>query len=158
MTDKTLSYKDYCGSIEFSIEDGCLYGKLLFINDLVTYEGNTLPELISAFEDSVNYYLDKCKKDGLSPNKAFSGTFNVRVGKDLHKSAAIAATKAGISLNDFVRDCVSSCLLERATVNVVENHTHYHSTGLVETDNYDEDSSSLWTQKIQNDQKPKEFH
>lgn len=160
MTDKTLSYKEYCGSVDFSIDDDCLYGKILFINDLVTYEAETLTSLRVAFKDAVDFYLDKCTKEGLIADKPFSGTFNVRFGKDLHRAAAIAAAKKGLFLNDFVRDCVEHCLSEKATlVNHTENHTHYHQTvDLGEFDKYEEDATSLWTAKAQNGQKQKELH
>ena len=38
-----LEYKGYYGSIEYSAEDSCLYGKVLGMpKDLISYEGNTL--------------------------------------------------------------------------------------------------------------------
>jgi hypothetical protein len=41
MSDKTFSYKGFCGSKEISLEDDCLFGKILFVNDLVTYEAES---------------------------------------------------------------------------------------------------------------------
>lgn len=52
-----LIYKGYVGSIEISLEDGCLYGKILGIRDLVLYEGNTLTELENDFRAAVDVYL-----------------------------------------------------------------------------------------------------
>ena len=52
-----LSYKGYSGTVEISIEDNCLHGKVEFINDLVTFEGETPIELQSAFEEAVDRYL-----------------------------------------------------------------------------------------------------
>ena len=40
-----FNYKGYQGSIETSIKDRCLFGKILNINDLILYEGQTLDEL-----------------------------------------------------------------------------------------------------------------
>ena len=41
-----LEYKGYYGSIEYSAEDNCLYGKVLGMpKDLISYEGNTASEL-----------------------------------------------------------------------------------------------------------------
>jgi predicted HicB family RNase H-like nuclease len=34
-----LQYKDYIASIHFSSEDGVFYGKILGIDDLVSFEG-----------------------------------------------------------------------------------------------------------------------
>ncbi|GAC1321947.1 MAG: hypothetical protein NVSMB28_14090 [Collimonas sp.] len=107
MNDKVLSHKNYLGSIEVSIEDGCLHGEILFINDLVTYEAEGVRELQQAFEEAVDFYLDKCRREGLEPNKPCSGTFNVRLTPELHRNASMAAARKGQSLNDFVKDCVS---------------------------------------------------
>jgi len=51
-------YRGYYGSIEASPEDNCLYGKLLFIRALVSYEGQTVAELAHAFKQAVDEYLD----------------------------------------------------------------------------------------------------
>ncbi|MEK3641638.1 antitoxin HicB [Lactobacillus crispatus] len=36
---KELSYKGYYGSLEYSLEDDTLYGKVIDINGLLSYEG-----------------------------------------------------------------------------------------------------------------------
>ncbi|HWW06502.1 type II toxin-antitoxin system HicB family antitoxin [Collimonas sp.] len=107
MSDKVLNHRNYSGSIEISIEDGCLHGEILFINDLVSYEAENVRELQTAFEDAVDVYLDKCQREGLEPDKPCSGTFNVRLTPELHRNASLAAARKGQSLNDFVKDCVS---------------------------------------------------
>ncbi|MCC5845364.1 MAG: toxin-antitoxin system HicB family antitoxin [Verrucomicrobia bacterium] len=43
---------------EFSQKDGCLHGKIQFIQDLVTYEAETVPELEKAFHAAVDDYLE----------------------------------------------------------------------------------------------------
>lgn len=62
-----LEYKGYKGSIEVCLEDDLLHGKLLGINDLITYEGYTVQEIRKAFEDAVNDYLETCKELGRKP-------------------------------------------------------------------------------------------
>ena len=103
----TFSYKGYTGSIEARPEDGCLYGKVLFVNDLVTYEAQTIPELEKEFKKSVDDYLDACKKLGREPVKQFKGSFNVRIGKELHKEAALFAAILGITLNEYIKLAVT---------------------------------------------------
>ncbi|AIJ38354.1 HicB [Flavobacterium psychrophilum] len=51
-----LKLKGYKGSVEFSIQDNCFFGKIIGINDLVSYEGQTFSELKKAFEEAVNDY------------------------------------------------------------------------------------------------------
>lgn len=44
-----MQYQGYYGSIEASTADNRLYGKLLFIRPLVSYEGRTVAALQAAF-------------------------------------------------------------------------------------------------------------
>ena len=107
---ESFSYKSYFGSAEISHEDHCLVGQVLYIDDLVMYEGETFDELEQAFQNSVDEYLEFCQQVGKSPEKTYSGSFNVRIGADLHSKAARKASAFGISLNDFVREAVRSSL------------------------------------------------
>ncbi len=68
MSDKTTSYKGYQGSIDVSLEDDCLHGRLLFINDIITYEGETPSALIRSFRESVDGYLEYCDRTGKPAN------------------------------------------------------------------------------------------
>ena len=53
-----LKYKGYTGSVEYSEEDNCLYGKVQGMSKhAITYEGQTLDELKQDFEGSVEDYL-----------------------------------------------------------------------------------------------------
>ncbi len=100
---KLMQYKGYYGSIEASVEDRCLYGKLEFIDPLVNYEGDTVQALEAAFHDAVNDYIETCQAKGIEPQKPYRGTFNVRVGRDLHRAAAVAARQRGLNLNELVK-------------------------------------------------------
>ncbi len=57
-----IEYKGYFGKIEYSSEDNVLFGTILGINDLVTYEGETIQKVVDAFHDSVDDYLAYCKR------------------------------------------------------------------------------------------------
>ncbi|MCJ8271194.1 MAG: type II toxin-antitoxin system HicB family antitoxin [Psychrosphaera sp.] len=106
-----LKYKGYIGSIEASVEDGVLFGKLEFIQPLINYEGETVSELKTAFEEAVDDYLNDCESQSIEPAKPCKGSFNVRIGHDLHLSAMVTAKEQNISLNDFVKKQI-----ERAVV------------------------------------------
>lgn len=116
MNDRTLSYNGYCGSVEVSIEDDCLHGKILFISDLVTYEASSPGELLREFRRAVDHYLQKCRQENISPDKPCSGTFNIRISPELHREASIKAAAKGTSLNDFVRECIVTCVGEAKAV------------------------------------------
>lgn len=66
-----LKYKGYTGSVEYSEEDNCLYGKVLGLKkDCITYEGETISELKSDFEGAIDDYLASCKERGVEPGKS----------------------------------------------------------------------------------------
>jgi len=108
-----FSYKGYFGSAEISHEDHCLVGQLLYIDDLVMYEGESFDDLEQGFQRSVDDYIEFCAEVGKSPEKTYSGSFNVRIGSELHSKAARKASASGVSLNDYVREAVK-CSVEGA--------------------------------------------
>ncbi len=103
---KNLEYKGYIGSIEYSKEDDLLYGKVLGIQGLISYEGKTGNELERDFKEAVNTYLLECKEDDITPEKPFKGSFNVRLSPMLHQKAALLAMEYKMSLNNFVADSI----------------------------------------------------
>jgi len=98
-----LQYKNFIGSVHFSTEDDVFFGKVEGINDLITFEGKTVNEIKTAFQEAVCDYIDICEKKGKKPHKSYKGSFNVRINPELHKKAAIKAHVKGISLNQFVQ-------------------------------------------------------
>lgn len=121
-----LSHNGYVGSIEVSVEDACLHGRILFIDDLVTYEGETVHEIRAAFQDAVDRYLAYCKRVGKPENKPYSGTFNVRIGSELHSKAAKAAHMKKIKLNEFVKQAIQAAI----DMDGVVTHHHQHDVNV----------------------------
>ena len=107
---KTLKYKGYFGSVEFSEEDNLLFGEILGINGLVNYEGKTMQELTDSFHEAVEDYLAFCSDHGWTPQKSFSGAFNVRIAPDTHREIANLAAEAGISINAFVKRALAEAV------------------------------------------------
>ena len=112
--NNTMEYKGYVGSVEFSEIDCMLFGKVQGIRSLISYEGTTVSELIEDFHGAVDDYLELCASKGISPEKAFKGSFNVRFkNADLHKRAAVYAYNHRISLNTVVEESVAEYLVAR---------------------------------------------
>ena len=59
---RTMEYRGYVGSVEFSEEDAVFFGKVQGIHSLVSYEGTTLEELESDFHNAVDDYLSSCEE------------------------------------------------------------------------------------------------
>ncbi len=106
-----IEYKGYYGSVEYSDEDEIFHGQVLFIKDLVTFEGESVKELKEGFKFMVDDYLEICKKLGKKPDKPFKGSFNVRVGSELHQKAALYAETYGYnSINAVVKEALEEKL------------------------------------------------
>ena len=105
-----MEYKGFLGTIEFSAGDNIMFGKVQGVNASITYEGETINDLISDFHDAIEDYLDYCKEKGIEPERAFKGSFNVRLDPELHRRAAIKAAVKGISLNSFVEESIRHSL------------------------------------------------
>ncbi|MDR2513696.1 MAG: type II toxin-antitoxin system HicB family antitoxin [Christensenellaceae bacterium] len=101
-----MSYKGYVGSVEFSEADATFYGKAVGIKALLSFEGASAAELVDDFHSVVDEYLEYCAEKGIKPEKPFKGSFNVRVGEELHRQAALAASAKGVSLNALVEDAL----------------------------------------------------
>lgn len=112
-----LKYKDYEGSAELDMTRGVCRGKILFIDDLVTYEAANLADFQREFEAAVDDYLETCLSLGKEPLRPFRGQFNVRVTPTLHRAAAIRAAAESVSLNDVVVRALDAFLNVRADVN-----------------------------------------
>lgn len=97
-----MKYKDYVGSVEFSEEDGIFFGKVLGIRSLLSYEGANASELVEDFHGVVDDYLALCKEEGTEPEKAYKGSFNIRITPELHRTLALQAIAENLSLNSFV--------------------------------------------------------
>ena len=107
---QTLQYKGYDGSVEYSAEDRVLNGQLLGIRDAILYEGADVDSLEANFRDAVDEYLAFCAAEGKKPDQPFKGSFNIRVGSDLHKRAALFAEEHNQKLNTVVSKALEEFL------------------------------------------------
>jgi len=103
---KYLHYKDYTGSVEFSEEDSVFHGKVVGIKSLISFEGDSVTAIRDDFHHAIDEYLKFCAHNGREPEKPFRGSFNVRIGSDLHRKATLTAVARGVSLNALVEDAI----------------------------------------------------
>jgi predicted HicB family RNase H-like nuclease len=98
-----ITYKGFVGTVDFSSEDHLFYGKIIGIDDLVTFEGSSVAELESSFKYMVDMHIEDCQSEGKPIEKSYKGIFNIRVGPELHKKAAHTAKMKGITLNQLIK-------------------------------------------------------
>jgi predicted HicB family RNase H-like nuclease len=101
-----ILYKNFIGSVHFSTDDEVFYGKIEGIDDSIGFEGSNVEELKLAFHEAVEDYLELCEMNGKQPQKAYKGSFNIRISPDLHCKAAQEAMTKGISLNQFIENAI----------------------------------------------------
>ena len=99
-----LTHKGYTAHIEFDDEAGLFHGEVLDTRDVITFQGTSVQELIQAFHDSVDDYLEYCKERGEEPDKPFSGRLMLRVTPELHRQVSVRAHREGKSLNQWIVD------------------------------------------------------
>ncbi|WP_333207564.1 type II toxin-antitoxin system HicB family antitoxin [Microcoleus sp. SVA1B1] len=97
-----MTYKGYSASIEVDLEAEILFGRVLDINDVVTFKAQTIEEARQEFQNSIDDYLEFCQELGQEPDKPFSGKLPFRTTPEHHRKIFIAAKKAGKSINNWM--------------------------------------------------------
>ena len=105
-----LCYKEYYGSVEFSGEDNIFHGKIIGINDRITYEGDSVHSLKKDFISAVEEYIETCAELGKDPEKTYKGSFNVRIKPELHRQLAVYSISNRKSINSAVEEAIRSYL------------------------------------------------
>jgi predicted HicB family RNase H-like nuclease len=104
----TMEYKGYRGAVRYSADDRVLHGRILGIEDVVSFEGAEVEELEKAFHEAVDDYLALCEKLGRDPDREYSGRIPLRIDAALHRRVAIAADSAAKSVNSWIADTLEA--------------------------------------------------
>jgi predicted HicB family RNase H-like nuclease len=64
-----MMYKGYTGRYEVDPEDGVLHGRVDDIEDVITFEADTLEDLEREFRISVDDYLEWCAERAVAPDR-----------------------------------------------------------------------------------------
>jgi predicted HicB family RNase H-like nuclease len=105
-----LKYKGFIGSVHFSTNDSVFFGKVEGVNDLLTFEGQSVDELVNAFHYIIDEHIKDCEKEKIEIEKSYKGSFNVRLSPELHRRIAISAKLRGESINKFISEVLSQSL------------------------------------------------
>lgn len=103
-----IEYKGYTGMMEVDAEAGVIFGRVIGLRDVITFQGETVAEATKAFHDSVDDYLDWCAEKGEAPERPFSGKFVLRLDPNLHRKLAVAAEARGRSLNALIAETLEA--------------------------------------------------
>ena len=131
-----LTYKGYHATIEYDAEDGILIGTVFGIRDTLAFHGSSILEITETFHDCIDTYLAVCKEQGISPDKEFKGSLNVRITPELHRKAAFIANQEGITLNQLIQQAIEARVQPTLSKNtviqlpVVQNNTIMRSISM----------------------------
>lgn len=106
MNENTMNYKGYSATIEYSPEDKCFVGRVLGIRDVIGFHGESVGELEKDFHQTLDFYLDTCKKRGKTPDRPYSGKLNLRMPPEKHRLLSIQAESTGQSINDVILSAI----------------------------------------------------
>ena len=105
-----MTYKGYAARVEFDAQGRIFFGRIAGIRDIISFDGETVNELETAFKEAVDHYLDTCAKLGDEPNKPYSGKLTLRIPPSIHAAIATAAETSGKSLNKWVVDTLDQVI------------------------------------------------
>jgi len=97
-----ITYKGYRGAVRFDDEAEIFHGDVAGIRDVVTFQGRTVAELKTAFQESIDDYLEFCESRGEVPAKPYSGRFLLRIDPALHRQLVELSADEGESLNNWI--------------------------------------------------------
>lgn len=108
-----IKYKDFFASICYEDTTSTFWGKVEGIEDVITFESNTIEGLKKEFKEVIDEYIKECNMLNKNPHKEYKGSFNIRIQPVLHEKAVLFSKQFNMSLNQFVemaiREQIEKC-------------------------------------------------
>ena len=101
-----MEYKNFYASINYEEETSTFWGRIEFIEDIITFESDSLEGLKKEFKKVVEEHLEECKILNKDPYKPYKGSLNVRIEPLLHQKATLFSKQFNMSLNQFVEKAI----------------------------------------------------
>jgi predicted HicB family RNase H-like nuclease len=99
---KLIEYNGYVAEFGLDSHNG-LYGHVLGLKkSVITFEGETVDEMIADFHDVIEEYLSDCAEEHMMPEQPYKGSLNVRIGHERHRMLAQAADAQQTSINKLI--------------------------------------------------------
>lgn len=96
-----MSYKGYTASMVFDPEDKIIVGRVLDIDDIIAFHGESVAEFEACFHAAIDEYIAASRALGSEPERPASGKLMLRIAPDVHAAALKAAARSGTSLNKW---------------------------------------------------------
>lgn len=110
-----MTYQSYSAKVEYDPIDHIFVGHIIGIRDIISFHGDTVEELESAFHEAVHHYLEVCEKIGQTPQRSYSGKLTLRVSPEVHMAVATAAEVNSKSINQWATDVLRQATISEVT-------------------------------------------
>lgn len=97
-----LKYKGYTGYVVYDEEAHIFHGEVAALRAVITFQGTTVNEIEQAFKDSIDDYIEWCRKRGKQPEQTCSGKFNLRMPPEVYAKVVAHAAQEGLSINSYI--------------------------------------------------------
>ena len=94
--------------VAFDPDIALFRGEFLGLRGGADFYAASVGALYEEGRKSLQLFLDLCESKGVSPFREFSGRFNVRLTKETHEAAVLAAAAEDKSLNDWVAETIAA--------------------------------------------------
>ena len=104
----SMTYRGYTAGMNFDPDDKVIVGRVLDVDDIITFHGESVAEFEARFHAAIDGYVSACEALGAAPEKPASGKLMLRVAPGVHAAALKAAARSGVSLNKWAEQALSA--------------------------------------------------
>ncbi|MEP7302421.1 MAG: type II toxin-antitoxin system HicB family antitoxin [Caldimonas sp.] len=110
----SMFYKGYTTSMVFDAQDKVIVGRVLDIDDIISFHGASVSEFEANFHSAVEGYLAASKELESAPERPASGKVMLRIAPEVHAAALKAASRSGTSLNKWAEAALGKAARKRS--------------------------------------------
>ena len=114
----SITYKGYTASMVFDAEDKIIVGRVLDIDDIISFHGESVAEFEANFHAAIEEYIAASQKLGSEPERPASGKLMLRIAPEVHAAALKAAATSGTSLNKWAEKVLRTAAGRKAATSV----------------------------------------
>ncbi|AHF01487.1 HicB [Thiomicrospira aerophila AL3] len=105
-----MTYKGYSASMEFDPDDKIIVGRVLNIDDIISFHAESVDGFEQVFHQSIDDYLAACEQLEQVPEKPASGKLMLRISPKIHAAALKSAQQSGQSMNKWVESVLAKTI------------------------------------------------
>jgi predicted HicB family RNase H-like nuclease len=97
-----ISYKGYNAQVEIDLDANILFGRVIDLHTVITFEAERVDGVRAAFEEATEEYLEFCAAHGKEPERPYGGNITLRTSARNHRMFAETSRAAGLSMNAWM--------------------------------------------------------